>query len=118
MENIDEDLEFKWLKKKGVGGKNKEVQFYESFIYDGVKYALYDCVYMYKEGLQEPYIAKLIKIWERKGNIKKVKVHWFFRPEEISKWLGNTRTLENEILFASGEGHGLTNINSLVIELF
>ncbi|PWA82420.1 protein ANTI-SILENCING 1 [Artemisia annua] len=113
MENIDEDLEFKWLKKKGVGGKNKEVQFYESFIYDGVKYALYDCVYMYKEGLQEPYIAKLTKIWERKGNIKKVKVHWFFRPEEISKWLGNTKTLENEILFASGEGHGLTNINSL-----
>ncbi|GJT87635.1 protein anti-silencing 1 [Tanacetum coccineum] len=115
MENVNEDAhpEFKWLKKKGVGLKDKEVQFYESFLYDGVKYTLYDDVYMYKEGLQEPYIGKLTKVWERPGNIKKVKVHWFFRPIEILKWLGNTKTLVNEILFASGEGHGLTNINSL-----
>ncbi|CAH1451614.1 unnamed protein product [Lactuca virosa] len=115
MEKVDEDanLEFKWLIKKGRGGKNKEVQFYGSFIYDGVKYVLYDCVYMYKEGLREPYIGKLTKIWENADKSKKVKVHWFFRPEEISKWLGDTKTLENEILFASGEGVGLTNISPL-----
>ncbi|KAL7595245.1 hypothetical protein Lser_V15G27847 [Lactuca serriola] len=115
MEKVDEDanLEFKWLIKKGRGGKNKEVQFYGSFIYDGVEYVLYDCVYMYKEGLREPYIGKLTKIWENADKSKKVKVHWFFRPEEISKWLGDTRTLENEILFASGEGVGLTNISPL-----
>nr|KAJ0200362.1 hypothetical protein LSAT_V11C600303370 [Lactuca sativa] len=115
MEKVDEDanLEFKWLIKKGRGGKNKEVQFYGSFIYDGVEYVLYDCVYMYKEGLREPYIGKLTKIWENADKSKKVKVHWFFRPEEISKWLGDTKTLENEILFASGEGVGLTNISPL-----
>ncbi|KAK1406686.1 hypothetical protein QVD17_42212 [Tagetes erecta] len=115
MEDVNEDgnLAFKWLKKRGVGGKKKEIQFYESFMYDGVEYKLYDCVYMYKEGLQEPYIGKLTKIWERPENLKKVKVHWFFRPEEISKWLGETKTLENEIFFASGGGEGLANINPL-----
>ncbi|KAI3707169.1 hypothetical protein L6452_25449 [Arctium lappa] len=116
MEKVDEDasLEFKWLKRRGFGGKKKEIQFYESFIYDGVTYMLYDCVYMYKEGLREPYIGKLIKIWELRDNKrKKVKVQWFFRPEEISKWLGDTMTLENEIFFASGEGVGLANINPL-----
>ncbi|KAK9079802.1 hypothetical protein SSX86_001475 [Deinandra increscens subsp. villosa] len=115
MEKVNEDasLEFKWLKKRGVGGKNKEVQFYESFIYDGVKYKLYDCVYMYKDGLQYPYIGKLTKIWERSGKLKKVKVHWFFLPGEISQWLGETEILENEILFASGEGPGLADINPL-----
>lgn len=119
MEEVNEDgnLDFKWLKKRGVGGKKKEIQFYESFMYDGVEYTLYDCVYMYKEGLQEPYIGKLTKIWERPEKLKKVKVHWFFRPKEISKWLGETKTLENEIFFASGGGEGLANINPLVIKL-
>lgn len=37
-------------RKRGVGGKKKEVQFYESFT----------C----KEFEPEPYIGKLIKIWE------------------------------------------------------
>ncbi|XP_071697221.1 protein ANTI-SILENCING 1 [Rutidosis leptorrhynchoides] len=115
MEKVEEypNPEFKWLKKRGVG-KNKGIQFYESFEYDGVKYMLYDCVYMYKEGLQEPYIGKLTKIWEHLDNkTKKVKVHWFFRPEEITKWIGETKFLENEVLFASGDGRGLTNLNSL-----
>nr|XP_043618145.1 protein ANTI-SILENCING 1 [Erigeron canadensis]XP_043618152.1 protein ANTI-SILENCING 1 [Erigeron canadensis] len=115
MEKVSEDanLEFKWLTKRGVGGKNRKVQFYESFIYDGVKYSLYDCVYMYKEGIEEPFIGMLTKIWECPDKSKKVKVHWFFRPEEISTWLGETKTLENEILFASGEGVGLANMNPL-----
>ncbi|KAL4592680.1 hypothetical protein LXL04_005683 [Taraxacum kok-saghyz] len=115
MEKVNEDasLDFKWLVKKGVGGKKKEVQFYASFMYDGMEYMLYDCVYMYKEGLREPYIGKITKIWENGDKTKKVKIHWFFRPEEISKWLGDTNTLENEILFASGEGVGLANISPL-----
>ncbi|XP_076895358.1 protein ANTI-SILENCING 1 [Bidens hawaiensis] len=115
MEKVNEDdsLDFKWLKKRGVGAKNKGIQFYESFIYDGVEYMLYDCVYMYKEGLQEPYIGKLIKIWEHLGKAKKVKIQWFFRPKEILNWLGETKTLENEVFFASGEGCGLANINPL-----
>lgn len=110
------DLDFKWGKKRGVGGKKKEVRFYESFTYDGVDYSLYDCVYMHKDEEPEPYIGKLIKIWENADKTKKVKVHWFFRPSEISRWLGDAVTLENEIFVAAGEGIGLANVNSLVTE--
>ncbi|KAA8525308.1 hypothetical protein F0562_007163 [Nyssa sinensis] len=108
-----ENLEFKWGKKRGVGGRKKEVQFYESFNYDGVEYTLHDCVYMHKEGEPEPYIGKLIKIWENPDKTKKVKVQWFFRPSEISNWLGDEEALENEIFLASGDGVGLANVNPL-----
>uniref|UniRef100_A0A5B7B2F1 BAH domain-containing protein n=1 Tax=Davidia involucrata TaxID=16924 RepID=A0A5B7B2F1_DAVIN len=107
-----ENLEFKWGKKRGVGGKKKEVQFYESFTYDGVEYTLHDSVYMHKEG-EPPYIGKLIKIWETPDKTKKVKVLWFFRPSEILNWLGDEEALENEIFLASGKGDGLTKVNPL-----
>ncbi|KAM7459402.1 hypothetical protein LguiA_036396 [Lonicera macranthoides] len=107
------DLEFKWGKKRGIGGKKKEVQFYGSFSYDGVEYNLYDCVYMHKEGEPEPYVGKLIKIWENADKTKKVKVQWFFRPLEILHWLGNEKALENEVFLASGDGAGLANVNPL-----
>lgn len=108
-------LEFKWGKKRGVGGPKKDVQFYESFTYDGIDYSLYDCVYLYNEGESEPYIGKLIKIWEQPNHKRKIKVLWFFRPIEILNWLGFHVALENEIFLASGEGAGLVNINPLVI---
>lgn len=113
-----ENLEFEWGKKRGVGGKKKDVQFYESFTYDGVVYALYDCVYLYKEGEPDPYIGKLIKIWENADKTKKVKVLWFFRPCEILSYLGVEDTAENELFLASGDGVGLANVNPLVIELW
>uniref|UniRef100_A0A6M2ECF8 BAH domain-containing protein n=1 Tax=Populus davidiana TaxID=266767 RepID=A0A6M2ECF8_9ROSI len=108
-----ENIEFKWGKQRGVGGKKKDVKFYESFSYDHVEYALYDSVYMYEEGETEPYIAKLMKIWENADKTKKVKVLWFFCPREISKYLGDEKTLENELFLASGEGVGSTNVNPL-----
>ncbi|XAR69316.1 hypothetical protein NMG60_11000856 [Bertholletia excelsa] len=112
-EDKDENLEFKWGKKRGLGGRKKEVQFYESFRYDGIDYTLHDCVYMHKEGEPEPYVGKLIKIWEHTGITKKVKVHWFFHPSEIVNWLGEEKVLQNEIFLASGEGAGVANVNSL-----
>lgn len=78
----DEEVEFVWGRKRGIGGKRKEVQFYESFIYDGVEYTLYDCVYMHKEG-EHPYIGKIIKIWVSPDKSKMIKIHWFFQPSEI-----------------------------------
>ncbi|KAJ0030386.1 hypothetical protein Pint_12779 [Pistacia integerrima] len=108
-----ENLEFKWGKKRGIGGKKKDVRFYESFTYDGVEYALYDCVYMYKEGEPEPYIGKVIKIWENADKTKRIKVLWFFRPCEISNFLGNDQIPENELFLACGEGVGLANVNPL-----
>ncbi|KAK9148887.1 hypothetical protein Scep_007644 [Stephania cephalantha] len=106
-----ENLEFSWGKKRGIGGKKKEVQFYESFIFDGDEYCLFDCVYLYKDGEPEPYIGKIIKIWEQPQNKNKIKVLWFFRPKEVKNWLQDFEPQENEIFLASGEGVGLANIN-------
>ncbi|XP_026408633.1 protein ANTI-SILENCING 1-like isoform X2 [Papaver somniferum] len=113
----EENLEFKWLKKRGIGGRRKEVQFYDSFVFDSEEYSLYDCVYMYKDGEPGPYIGKLIKIWEQPGNLKKVKVLWFFRPIEVVNYIGDEEVPENELFLASGkqDSRGLTNINPLEV---
>lgn len=108
-----ETLDFKWGIKRGRGGKKKEIQFYESFTYDGVYYTLYDTVYLYKESEPEPYLGKLIKIWENHDKTKKVKVHWFFRPSEISNWIEEGMAFEKEIFLASGKGVGSANVNPL-----
>lgn len=113
-----DNLEFKWGKKKGFGGKKKEVTFYESFTYDGVDYTLYDSVYLYKDDEPEPFIGKLIKIWENGDKSRKVKILWFFRPCEILNFLEGYETLDNELFMACGEGLGLSNINHLVIRFF
>ncbi|KAB1208463.1 hypothetical protein CJ030_MR7G022679 [Morella rubra] len=107
--DIEGDLEFKWGKKKSVGGKDKKVHFYQSFIYDGVEYVLYDCVYLFEDRVPVPHIGKLIKIWETPNKKKTVKVLWFFRPHEIQV----EAAAENELFLASGEGVGLANINPL-----
>lgn len=114
-EGKEDDLEFAWGRKKGVGGKKKEVRFYESFTFDGVEYTLYDSVYLYKEGEPEPYIGRLVKMWEAPDKSKKVKILWYFRPCEILNFLEGCETLDNELFLASGEGLGLSNINPLVI---
>ncbi|KAK9697178.1 hypothetical protein RND81_08G019800 [Saponaria officinalis] len=110
---IDERIEFRWGKKRGRGGAKKDVQFYESFEFDGVEYSLYDSVYLFKHGETDPYIGKLIKIWEQPVNDKKIKVLWFFRPSEISDHLQGVDVLENELFLGDGVGTGLTNINPL-----
>lgn len=107
------DMGFKWGKKRGVGVKNREIKYYESFHFDGVEYNLYDDVYLYKEGEPEPYIGKLVRIWETPNKTRRVKVLWFFRPCEIVKYLGTEQPLENELFLASGEGVGLANDNPL-----
>ncbi|CAL9229955.1 unnamed protein product [Arabidopsis halleri] len=114
-----EGLEFKWGKKKCVGGKKKDVQFYESFIYDGDEYRLYDCVLVgdsSEPDSTEPFIGMIIKIWEHanKHIPRKVKLLWFFKPSEIAPYLeGVPDVLANELFLASGEGLGLANINQL-----
>ncbi|XP_019438387.1 PREDICTED: protein ANTI-SILENCING 1-like isoform X2 [Lupinus angustifolius] len=108
-----EELEFEWGIKGKRGGKKKDVQFYESFRYDGVDYKRYDSVYLYKEGELDPFIGKIIKIWENADKSKKVKVLWFFRSCEILNFLEGIDTLENELFLAYGDGLGLANINPL-----
>ncbi|XP_010316964.1 protein ANTI-SILENCING 1-like [Solanum lycopersicum] len=114
QEAVEEDSpEFSWGAKKGKGALNKDVQFYKSFTYAGVEFNLYDCVYMYRHGEEEPDIGKIVKVWETKTRKRLVKVVWFFRPTEVTHWLGNTKVLDNELLLASGEGVGLSNCNPL-----
>ncbi|KAF5195884.1 Bromo-adjacent-like (BAH) domain protein, partial [Thalictrum thalictroides] len=110
---VEKEPEFTWGIKRGMGGKKKEVQFYESFTYDGIEYFLYDNVYLFNDREPEPYIGKLVKIWEQPQQIRKVKVIWFFRPVEILNWVGDDSAVENELFLASGDGVGLANINAL-----
>ena len=113
--NEIKNFEFQWGKKRGIGGRKKDVQFYESFTYDGLEYTLYDNVYLHKEDERLPYLGKLIKIWENADKSKKVKVLWFFHPFEISNYLVAELAHSNEVFLASGEGVGLANVNPLVI---
>ncbi|XP_057504527.1 protein ANTI-SILENCING 1-like isoform X2 [Actinidia eriantha] len=109
----ENNIEFSWGQKIGVGGPNNDVQFYASFTYDGVEYFLYDCVYMWHGKEPEPSIGKIVKIWEKANHKRVVKIVWFFRPIEIRPWLGEVEILENELFLASGEGKGLSNLNCL-----
>uniref|UniRef100_A0A803LUH4 BAH domain-containing protein n=1 Tax=Chenopodium quinoa TaxID=63459 RepID=A0A803LUH4_CHEQI len=108
-----DEVDFSWGLKKGLGGKDGDLQMYHSFTYDGVEYFLYDSVYLFKDGVPEPYIGKLIQIYERPNEERKVKVLWFFRPSEVSNFLGGVNVLENELFLATGFGKGLANINPL-----
>lgn len=118
----EETIEFKWLKMRGKGGKRRDTQFYESFTFDGTNYELFDVVYLQNGSAphSEPHIGKIIKIWETptREKTKKIKIQWFFRPREISKFLSGIEIYYNELFFAVGEGTGLTNINPLVILFF
>lgn len=111
-----DNSEFRWGVKRGAGVKGKEIQFYDSFTYEGVEYSRYDCVYIHKDGESDPYIGKIIKIWDdRKDKKKKMKVLWFFRPIEIRNWVDVESTTDREIFLAVGEGKGVFNINVLEV---
>ncbi|WVZ21598.1 hypothetical protein V8G54_008920 [Vigna mungo] len=105
VEAGEEVIEFKWGNMRSVGGRKKDVRFYDSFFYDGVEYSLFDSVFLYKEGEPEHYIGKIVKIWETSDKNKKVKVLWYFRPSEIENFLEGNDALENELFLASGEGY-------------
>ncbi|CAL0322015.1 unnamed protein product [Lupinus luteus] len=105
--------QFKWGIKKGVGMNDKNLQFYESFVYNGVEYFLYDCVYFFHTDHVETSVGKIVKIYERPNHEKVVKVVWFFRPCEIRNFLGDYEPNWNELLLASGLGTGVSNVNFL-----
>ncbi|KVH93020.1 Bromo adjacent homology (BAH) domain-containing protein, partial [Cynara cardunculus var. scolymus] len=111
--NVAEEIAFSWGRKERLGGKKLDRQYYGSFTYDGVEYFLYDSVYLWCEGQQEPHIGKLVEIYETHHLDKKVKVVWYFRPSEVQQWLRGTRALSNELFLGSGVGQGLFNINAL-----
>ncbi|KAI3525105.1 hypothetical protein L1887_03777 [Cichorium endivia] len=111
--NASEEIEFKWGRKEQNNGKNHDRQYYKSFTYDGVNYFRYDSVYIWCEGQPEPYIGKLIEIYETPRLEKKVKVVWYFHPRHVQRWLKGSHTLSNELFLGSGVGQGLYNVNPL-----
>ncbi|KAJ0243302.1 Protein ANTI-SILENCING 1 [Hirschfeldia incana] len=120
--SVDEGLEFKWGKQKGVGGKKKDVRFYESFTFDGDEYCLYDSVLVSdpnEPDSDELFVGKIIKIWEhtnkRAKHPRQVKLLWFFKPSEMPPGVveGVPDVLANELFLASGEGPGLASVNPL-----
>lgn len=110
----EDGYDFKWGIKRGMGRKNRDNQFYESFTYDGEEYFLYDCVFLYLDGHLETSIGKLVRMWETPEQEKNVRVVWFFRPVDIRNFLGDNIPHWNEIFLASGEGKGIYNDIPLV----
>ncbi|CAL9771852.1 unnamed protein product [Musa acuminata subsp. burmannicoides] len=113
LENPDSpDFSFHWG-EKGEFLEDKYVQFYKSFTYYDEEYFLYDSVYLYVTCQDIPFIGKILEIWEQQSHDRKVKILWFFRPNEIVNYLGDQVPLEREIFLASGNGLGLCNVNPL-----
>lgn len=110
----EKNLGFKWGIPIGAGAKNSDIMFYESFIFKGEEYFVYNCVY-FDLGQPEASIGKLVKLFEGPDHVKKVKVVWFMRPSEIRNYLGDYEPRWNEIFLASGQGRGVSNINLVVI---
>ncbi|XP_052487537.1 protein ANTI-SILENCING 1 [Gossypium raimondii] len=106
----EKNLGFKWGIPIGAGAKNSDIMFYESFIFKGEEYFVYNCVY-FDLGQPEASIGKLVKLFEGPDHVKKVKVVWFMRPSEIRNYLGDYEPRWNEIFLASGQGRGVSNIN-------
>jgi hypothetical protein len=61
---------------------------------------------------EEPYIGKIVKLWEEKSTgEKKVLIQWFFRNKELKE---NPDGNPKEVFLAFGKGKGVTNVNELV----
>ncbi|CAA7044148.1 unnamed protein product [Microthlaspi erraticum] len=109
----EESPDFKWGEMKGLGQKDKNVKFYESFTFDGIEYRLFDCAYFCVRGQCETSIGKLVKMFETSTGEKKVKVIWFFRPIDIRSFLGKYEPLWDELFLACGDDLGVSNINDV-----
>uniref|UniRef100_A0A7N2LPS8 BAH domain-containing protein n=1 Tax=Quercus lobata TaxID=97700 RepID=A0A7N2LPS8_QUELO len=116
VKKVEDNMKFKWGRKKGVSKTDERIQFYESFTYEDVEYFVYDCAYIYCKGDTETSICKLVKMFETPTHAKRVKVVWFRRPIDIRDILGNHNPQWNELFLASGQGVGCQDyINPLEV---
>ncbi|KAJ0008163.1 hypothetical protein Pint_30027 [Pistacia integerrima] len=111
--NWQENLNNKFSINKGVGCMKKDCCFYKSFTLKGVRYFLYDSVYVYEEDCPEAHIGKIVEIYKTPADETGMKLVWFFRPNEIWNFLNDYKPSWKEIFLASGEGKGLSNISPL-----
>ncbi|KOM36908.1 hypothetical protein LR48_Vigan03g028900 [Vigna angularis] len=109
MEEDGLNYEFAWGRKRGMGGKKKDVRFYEFFTFDGVQYVLNDTIYLQNESCDMPHIGKLIKVWENHDKLRKVKGFANVNPLEaivgkcnvicISKNIGNSQPKDDFVFY-------------------
>ncbi|KAF3971942.1 hypothetical protein CMV_004508 [Castanea mollissima] len=116
VKKVEDNMKFKWGRKKGVSRTDERIQFYESFTYEDVEYFVYDCAYIYCKGDTETSICKLVKMFETPTRVKRVRVVRFCRPIDIRDILGNHNPQWNELFLASGQGVGCRDyINPLEV---
>mgnify|MGYP000008102351 CR=1 FL=1 len=111
MPDMSDEADIQWgsLKKDS---KDTSRNFYTSFFSEGVEYKLYDNVEVYNHS-GEPYIGKIVKLWEEKSTgEKKVLIRWFFKNKELKQ---NPDGNPKEVFLAFGKGKGVTNENELVM---
>ncbi|XP_027343446.1 protein ANTI-SILENCING 1 [Abrus precatorius] len=101
--------EFKWGNKREVGGENKDVRYYESFVFENKEYFLHDCAFFHPTGLVETSIGKIVNLFETSTCQKMARVIWFLRPAEIRKFFGDYKPCWNELFLASGGGKAVSN---------
>lgn len=107
-------MEFQW--GKNIAGST---QSYESMLYNGIRYNLYDCAFI-RSDLVEPHIGKLMRLYEEGGR-PMIRVRWFFRaaelPSTMIKVLGQETLQEDpkELFIAQGNLKGVENENVVVI---
>lgn len=92
---------------------------YESMCFNGVRYDLYDCVFV-RSGLVEPYLGKIMRMFEDEHNVKKVRLRWFFRHYELPvSARKDIRQGENkkDVYIAQGNMRGVENENPVQVIL-
>lgn len=109
---MTEEVDIRW---GTVKNHTKTKTFYSSFISEGVEYSLFDNVEVNNgsDGDADPYIGKIVKLWEvKEGGESKALIRWFFRPRDLGKEMeGDPR----ELYLAFGTGIGVTNENDLEV---
>eukprot|EP00250_Pteridium_aquilinum_P010973 c19755_g1_i1 orf=466-2559(-) len=109
--SMSNEVDIQWGTIKDSG--NKARILYSSFFSEGVEYKLYDNVEVYSADHSEPYIGKIMKLWEEKeSGLRKVLIRWFFKLRDLDPDMeGDPR----ELYLAFGKGKGVTNENDLEV---
>ncbi|CAI5481029.1 unnamed protein product [Closterium sp. Yama58-4] len=130
----EEELPFRWgdpAPGPSRGGK----RYYLWFEQGGERFDLYDCVYCQAEEGMDPYVGKIVRMYElppsRRGKRssiggggggkpgeRKVDIRWFFRAADVQAEGGQLPrdVRPNEVFLAVPEGtQGVTDANKVIV---
>lgn len=115
--NWEENCNFRGRINEEVGYMKNDCHFYKSFKLKGVRYFLYDSVFVYQKDYPEAHIGKIVEIYKTPADEMRMKLVWFFRPHDIRNFLNDYKPSWKEIFLASGKGRGLSNVSPLVNQI-